>query len=193
MSTSEVSLLLERWRDGDETARGRLLELVYDELHRLAQRHMRRERQLTLQPTALVHEAYLRLAGAQIPWTGRVHFFAVAANTMRRVLVDGARRRRAEKRGGGEVLLPLEEALAEDGRDAAAVSSAEDLLVIDAALEELGRLDPRKVRVLEMRLFAGLTIDETAEALELSAATVERDLKMARAWLAEALGRGRPT
>ena len=178
--TTEVSRLLVAWKQGDDIARDQLMALVYDELHQLAGRYMRSERQMTLQPTALVNEAYLRLADAGVPWTGRVHFFAVAAGIMRRILVDEARRRRADKRGGGEVPLQLDEALV-------AIQPASDLLALDLALERLASVDERKCRVLELRFFAGLTIDETAAALEVSHATVERDLKMARAWLADEL------
>ena len=190
MPETEVSRLLDAWQGGDEGARDQLMEAVYDELHRLARRHMRSERQLTLQPTALVNEAYLRLADAEIPWSGRVHLFAVAANTMRRILVDEARRRKAEKRGGGEAPLPLDEALV-DGGPPIGIEPAQELLALDEALNELAQVDERKSKVLELRLFAGLTIDQTAQALEVSAATVERDLKMARAWLADAMRRSR--
>lgn len=183
--TSEVSRLLGAWRRGNSAARDQLVSLLYDELHRLAQRSMRSERQMTLQPTALVNEAYMRLANADIPWTDRAHFFAVAATTMRRILVDEARRRQAEKRGGGEAHIPLDEALA--GDESIATEPTHQLLALDEALRELAALDSRKSQALELRLFAGLTIEETAEALDVSHATVERDLKMARAWLANTL------
>ncbi|MCH9651947.1 MAG: sigma-70 family RNA polymerase sigma factor [Deltaproteobacteria bacterium] len=183
--TSEVSRLLSSWRRGDSAARDQLMGLLYDELHRLAQRSMRSERQITLQPTALVNEAYMRLADAEISWTDRAHFFAVAATTMRRILVDEARRRLAEKRGGGEAPMALDEALA--GDESMFGQPTHQLLALDEALRELATLDPRKSKALELRLFAGLTIEETAQALEVSHATVERDLKMARAWLANTL------
>lgn len=186
---TDVSRLLEAWRGGDVDARDRLMDRVYDELHRLAQRAMRSERQITLQPTALVNEAFMRLADAQVPWNDRAHFFAVAATTMRRILVDEARRRQADKRGGGEAPMVLDEALAADP-SAVAFEPSQQLLALDDALQELAALDERKSRVLELRLFSGLTIDETAAVLDISHATVERDLKMARAWLSNAL---RPT
>lgn len=185
-STSEVSRLLGAWRQGDADARDQLVTLVYGELHRLAQRSMRSERQLTLQPTALVNEAFMRLANADVPWNDRAHFFAVAATTMRRILVDEARRRKADKRGGGEAPMALDEALAADPT-AVAFEPSRELLALDEALAELATLDRRKCQVLEMRLFAGRTIEETAAALAVSRATVERDLKMARAWLASSL------
>jgi RNA polymerase sigma factor (TIGR02999 family) len=180
MSGSEVSQLLEAWAEGDGKAQDRLIPLVYEELHRVARRAMAADRQVTLQPTALVHEAFLRLTDAAVQWNGRVHFFAVAARLMRRILVDEARRRKADKRGGGEALLPLDEALIP-------VERADDLLALDDALAALSQLDERKARVVELRFFAGLTIEETAAALAVSHATVERDLKLAKAWLADAL------
>lgn len=184
---TEVTRLLLEWRDGDEAALDRLMPVVYQELRRVAQRCMAQERGVTLQATALVNEAYLRLVDMDVPWTGKVHFFAIAASLMRRILVDEARKRRAQKRGSGAEPLALEDVhIAPHQRS----GSAEDLLVLNDALERLGAFDERKARVLELRFFAGLTIEETAEALELSRATVERDLKLARAWLAREL---RPT
>ena len=190
MPTTEVSRLLAAWHEGDAKARDQLMDVVYTELHRLAQRQMRSERKLTLQPTALVNEAFLRLADAEVAWTGRVHFFAVAAGVMRRILVDEARRRKALKRGGGESPLPLDEGLLE-GDPGLVLAPEQELLTLDRALDELAALDPRKGRVVELRLFAGLSIDDTAEVVGVSHATVERDLKMARAWLKDALGRHR--
>ncbi len=184
MSDSEVSRLLLAWKEGDGEAREQLVPLVYDELREVARRYMRSERQITLQPTALVNEAYLRLAASEVPWTGRVHFFAVAASIMRRLLVDEARRRKAEKRGGGEPALTFDEMLLPIERD-------DDLIALDDALEELGLLDERKSRVVELRFFAGLTIAETAGVLEVSDATVERDLRMAKAWLTDAMKKAR--
>jgi RNA polymerase sigma factor (TIGR02999 family) len=175
---SEVSRLLLAAHDGDESALERLMPLVYDELHQLARRHLRGERAgHTLQTTALIHEAYLRLVGADVLWEGRVHFFAVAANTMRRILVDHARGRLRDKRGGGVVPVTLE--------DVAVVASepGEDLLALDAALERLAGFDARKARVVELHYFGGLTYDETASALGISAATVDRDLRLAKVWL----------
>jgi RNA polymerase sigma factor (TIGR02999 family) len=175
---TEISRLLLAAHGGDESALVRLMPLVYDELHQLARRHLRDERAgHTLQTTALIHEAYLRLVGADVRWEGRVHFFAVAANTMRRILVDHARGRLRDKRGGGVVPVTLE--------DVAVASSepGEDLLALDAALERLAGFDARKARVVELHYFGGLTYDETASALGISAATVDRDLRLAKAWL----------
>lgn len=173
-----VTQLLAAWRAGDTGHLDRLLPLVYAELHQLAQRQMRSERPgHTLQATALVHEAFLRLSGADVPWQDRVHFFALAANTMRRVLVDHAKARRRGKRGGGAAHVPLEEAL--HVREA----SSDDVEALDEALERLAARDARKARVVELHYFAGLNYDEIAEALSISAATVDRDLRFAKAWL----------
>ncbi|MEM1182282.1 MAG: sigma-70 family RNA polymerase sigma factor [Acidobacteriota bacterium] len=172
-----VTRLLLEWRAGDAEALNRLMPLVFEDLRTVARRRMVSEGPVTLQPTALVHEAYLRLVGLDIKWQGRVHFFAIAASLMRRILVDEARRRQAKKRGGGESKLPLEEA---DG----AVETAPELVALDDALQDLERMDARKARVVELYFFAGLTIKETARALEIGHSTVERDLKMARAWIA---------
>lgn len=177
----EVTRLLRDWRRGDNTARDRLMPLVYDDLRRVAQRHMTLEgSDATLQATALVNEAYLRLIEVDIDWQDRVHFFALAAGMMRRILVDRARRRRAKKRGGEERPVTLVD-VADGGRP------VEDLLALDQALKELETVDPRKCRVLELRYFGGLTTDETAVALDLSKATVERDLRSAKAWVTSRL------
>jgi len=172
-----------RWRSGDASALDDLLPRVYDELRALADSYMRRERAgHTLQPTALVHEAFLRML--RLPpgsVQNRVHFFALAAQAMRRILADHARRHRAAKRGGSAVRVPLE--LVEGGAPAAAAGedvAADDL---DAALEDLAKLDPRQARVVELRFFGGLSIEETAEVLAVSTATVKRDWLVARAWL----------
>ena len=181
-----VTRLLVEWRNGDPEALDRLTPIVYDELRRLARRYMRREaRSDVLQTTALVHEAYLRLVGEDVAWEGRSHFFAVAAKLMRRILVDFARRRQAQKRGKGEV-LSLEEVERRlpgihDGPDV-------ELLALDAALRRLAEFDDRKSRILELRFFGGLTIEETGRALQISHATVERDFRLAKAWLSDALG-----
>ncbi len=178
-----VTQLLLDWRSGDRQALERLTPSVYGELRRLAQHYMMGERaDHTLQATALVHEAYLRLVGLDVRWHGRKHFFAVAARLMRRILVDFARRKSAAKRGP-ELTVSLE------GLDFA-LERAEHLTALDDALAGLGRVDERKCRVVELRFFAGLTIDETAEVLEVSHATVERDLKMAKAWLAREMDPG---
>ena len=183
---SEVTLLLAAWQKGDRDAFDRLVPLVYDELRRLARSQLRRDAgQWTLQATALVHETYLRLAGADVTWEGRDHFFSIAARVMRQVLVDEARRRQADKRGGGIRPLELEAGFhASDPRCGSHGDGAEaELLALDQALTELATLDPRRARVVELRYFAGMTIEETARVLALSHATIERDLKLARAWL----------
>ncbi len=181
-----VTDLLLDWRRGDPAALEQLTPIVYDELRRLAHRSMGREsaRDL-LQTTALVHEAYLRLVGEEIPLQNRAHFFAIAATVMRRVLVDFARRRGAEKRGGGVELVALEEA--DQVVLPAADADSVEMLALDTALERLAAFDARKARILELRFFTGLTIRETAGVLEVSKATVEREFKVAKAWLYRAL------
>lgn len=184
---SGVTELLLQWREGNPEALDDLTPIVYSELHRLAHRYMRKHAgQDLLQTTALVHEAYLRLVGEDIHWQGRDHFFAVASTIMRRILVDFARRRFAAKRGGGDVELPLDEALDTPVADAEERPLL-DLLALDRALHELAEKDARKARILELRYFAGMTIQETAHVLDLSHATVERDMRLAKAWLAHAL------
>jgi len=175
---SEVTQLLLQWRAGDENALETLMPLVYEELHRLAGRYMRSERpDHTLQATALVNEAYVRLAGMDVKWEGRVHFLALAARLMRRILVDHAKAQRREKRGGGAQKVTLDEALMVSSQPSA------DMVELDAALERLAEFDARKAKAVELHFFGGMTYDETAEALGISAATVDRDLRMARAWL----------
>jgi RNA polymerase sigma factor (TIGR02999 family) len=175
--TGEVSRLLDAWRGGEDSALERLMPLVYDELHALAHRQLRGEREgHTLQTTALLHEAYLRLMGTDVPWEGRVHFFAVAARAMRRVLVDHARGLGREKRGGGAAAVTLDENLSSGAPGA-------DLLDLDEALERLAALDDRKARAIELHYFGGLEYSEIGQALGISEATVHRDLRMARAWL----------
>jgi len=174
-----VSQLLAAWSRGDGEARDRLIALLHPELRRLARRHLRRERAgHTLQTTALVHEVYLKLADRSHPgWQDRGHFFAVAAQLMRRIMVDYARERGAKKRGGGAVRVELEEtALVSEGR-------AGDLLALDEALERLARFDPRKCQVVEMKYFGGLTLEEIADVLKIHTATASRDWSAARAWL----------
>jgi RNA polymerase sigma factor (TIGR02999 family) len=180
MSTqSEITRLLADWSKGDQAALDKLLPLVYDELHRLARSYMRRERpDHTLQTTALVHEVYLRLVGQQnTRWQTRVHFFAAAAQVMRHILVDHARGRLRAKRGDGMAGVSLD--------DAAIISEerADALLAVNDALISLTALDPRKGRVFELRYFGGMSVDEAAEALQVSPATVARDWRMAKAWL----------
>jgi len=181
----EVTGLLAAWRAGDASALSRLMPVVYGELRRLAAHVLAGERPShTLQATALVHEAYLRLAAGSPPRLGdRAHFFAVAAQVMRRLLVDHARSRAAAKRGGGVALVPLTAGLSAVVPGVTEGGAPEDLLALDAALTGLAALDGRKARAVELRYFAGSTIEETAEALEVSTATVILDLRLARAWL----------
>jgi RNA polymerase sigma-70 factor, ECF subfamily len=180
----EVTTLLRAWSDGDQDAFERVLPLVYDELHRMAARCLVGERStISIQTTALVNELCLRLLGWDpVHWQNRRHFFGVSAKMMRRVLVDIARRRRAERRGGPDVIrVPL------DTIDVPASEQGADVLAVDSALELLAREDPRKAQVVELRFFGGLSIDETAEALGVSARTVHTDWAFARAWLYRAL------
>ena len=178
-SRSDVTLLLRAWGEGDAQALDRLAPLVYQELHHIARGYMARERTgHTLQTTALVNEAYVRLVDArQVSWQDRAHFFAVCARAMRRILVDHARSRGYQKRGGGKVRVQFDEALG------MACSVDSNLLELDEALDRLSALDPRKAKVIEMRFFGGLSVEETAEALSISPETVMRDWKLARAWL----------
>ncbi|MDX1502500.1 MAG: sigma-70 family RNA polymerase sigma factor [Thermoanaerobaculia bacterium] len=182
----EVTRLLEDWRRGDEAALAALMSLVHGRLKRLAAAQMRGERPgHTLQPTALVNEAYLRLLGQRrVDWKNRAHFFAVAARMMRRVLLDHARALQRKKRGGGLRAITLAEGLV--APDAPEV----DLVELHRALERLGALDPRQERVVELRFFGGLTVEETAEALRISPATVKREWGTAKRWLYRELARG---
>jgi RNA polymerase sigma factor (TIGR02999 family) len=177
-SGTDVSVLLRAWSGGDQTALERLTPIVYRELHRLAGRYMRRERPgHSLQTTALVNEAYMRLVGyTRMRWQDRAHFFAVAAQVMRRILVEHARRHNL-KRGGDVPHVALDEA-ALVGADADV-----DLVALDDAMTALARVDPRKMQVVEMRFFGGLSVEETAEVLGISPVTVKRDWRMAKAWL----------
>jgi RNA polymerase sigma-70 factor (ECF subfamily) len=180
----EVTRLLRAWSDGEAEAFERVLPLVYEELHRMAARHLAGERSaVTLQTTALVNEVCLRLLGWDpLTWKNRGHFFGVSAQMMRRVLVDIARRRRAERRGGPHaVRVPL------DSVDVAADDPGADVLAIDAALELLAREDPRKAKVVELRFFGGLSMEQVAESLGISVRTVHTDWAFARAWLNRAL------
>ncbi len=174
---SEVTRLLIAWQSGSTEAGERLMPLIYDELRRLAQHYLDDEREgHPLQATALVHEAYLKMVGLELAWQGRGHFFAMAARSMRRILIDHGRKRLAGKRGAGEMTVSL------DHVDAALEIST-DLLDLDLALRELSGFDPRRARILELRFFGGLTLKEVAEVLDTSSATVERELKLAKAWL----------
>jgi RNA polymerase sigma factor (TIGR02999 family) len=182
--SQNITHLLKEWSDGDQRALDRLTPLVYEELRHQAARYLRRERPgHTLQTTALINEAYLRLIDAKdVRWQSRAHFFAVAANLMRRVLVDHARRRDAEKRGGSQIRLTLDEGLA------VARNSEVDLLAIDEALDRLAAIDAQQARVVELRFFSGLSVEETAAALGVSPKTVKRDWSVARAWLRREIG-----
>ena len=185
-SSGEITSLLVDWRRGDQAAFERLLPLVYEELRRVARSHMRRERpDHLLQTTALVHEAYLRLVDQQsVQWNTRAHFFAVAAQVMRHILVDYARGRGRAKRGSGVADLPLHDvAVLSDQR-------VDELMAVNSALETLSSLDPRKGKVFELRYFGGMSVDEAAEALNVSPATVARDWRLAKAWLRRKIGDG---
>jgi RNA polymerase sigma factor (TIGR02999 family) len=178
-SAEPITNLLVKWREGDQAALEELMPLVYGELRRLAARHLRRERAgHTLQATALVHEAYLRLLGERgVSWQNRAHFYAIAARRMRHILVEHARSRDAAKRGGGKYKLSLSKV------DRFAPRGDVNLLALDEALERLEEIDPQKSRIIELRYFGGLTIEDTAEVLGISPATVKREWSMARAWL----------
>jgi RNA polymerase sigma factor (TIGR02999 family) len=184
MSAGSVTGLLLAWRSGDEAALARLTPLVQQELARIARRCLRGERpDYTLPPTALVHEAYLRLVDAQhVNWQSRSHFLAMAARLMRRVLVDAARARRRKKRGAGAVQVTLSEGLLTTEQPC-------DLMALDDALDALATIDPRRGQVVELRFFGGLDVQETAAALGISPETVMRDWKLARAWLRRELQR----
>lgn len=177
--SSDVTRLLVNWSNGDQHALEDLMPLVYGELRRLAGSYLRRERaDHTLQSTALVHEAFLRLVNQrEVQWKSRAHFYAIAAQMIRRILVDHARAQQAEKRGSGAIKLELDDAMA------IAPEQGLDLLGLDAALERLAKMDERQGRIVELRFFAGLSIEETAEVMELSPATIKREWSLARAWL----------
>ena len=185
----EVTQLLHAWQRGDRTALDRLIPIVYHELRRLAHGYMARERaNITLQTTALVHEAYFRLAGAdRVDWKSRVHFFAISANVMRRILVEFARARGRRKRGSGVRKVAL--------RDSAVISSEpnEDFVALDDALQALAAIEPRQAKVVGLRFFGGMTEEETAEALQVSSDTVLRDWKKAKLWLWREMTRGKET
>jgi len=182
---TEVSQLLQGWREGDRDALNALMPLVYRELHRLAHLQLRNERpDHTLESAALVNEAYLRLVGVNPPtWRGRSHFFALAAQLMRQILVDYARRHRASKRGGSVYKLSL------DAVGPVAQEKELDVVAFDDALQALAQLDERQSRIVQLRFFAGLSIDEISEVLEIAPATVQRDWTAARAWLHREISR----
>ena len=184
--SSPVTALLVRWRDGDKEALESLMPLVYDELRRLARHYLQRERSdHTLQSTALVHEAYMRLAGENAPqWQNRAHFFGIAARVMRQILVEYARAHSAAKRGGvGACKITLDESLE------LAQRTDIDVVALDSALDRLSELDPQQSRIVELRFFTGLTIEDTSEVMGLSPATVKRDWTSARAWLHREIAR----
>lgn len=180
----DVTGLLLAWQKGDPMALERLIPLVYDQLHRIARRQAAGERPgHTLQPSAIVNETYLKLVRSPVPhWQGRVHFFAVAARVMRQILVDHARKRAAQKRGGGEALSMIDTVVMTKPREV-------DVLAVDEALERLAVLDREQAQVVELRFFAGLTVDEAAAALNISNATVHRKWVAAKAWLHRELSR----
>lgn len=178
-SPSQVTVLLSRWRAGDREALDALMQLVYDELRRLARHYLQQERRdHTLQSTALVHEAYVRLIGQSPPeWKSRAHFFGVAARLMRQILVDHARNHKAGKRGGNSLKLTLQEGLVgRKGKDL-------DVVALDDALNHLAQLSPQQSQIVELRFFSGLTIEDTSEVLGVSPANVKRNWTTARAWL----------
>ena len=182
--TRNITHLLKEWSDGDQQALDELTPLVYEELRQQAARYLRKERpNHSLQATALINEAFLRLIDVtDVQWQNRAHFFGIAAKLMRRILVDHARRRDAEKRGGSQVCLTLDEGLAW------ASEPDVDLLAIDEALDKLAIIDEQQARVVELRFFSGLTVEETATALGISPKTVKRDWSVARAWLKREIG-----
>jgi RNA polymerase sigma-70 factor, ECF subfamily len=196
-----VTQLLAQWRDGDERAFAQLSALMYEELRQLAQRHLRRERSNhTMQKTALVNEAFMRLVGQQsVDWQSRAHFIGLASKLMRRVLVDYARARLADKRGGGAGVLSLDEMAAPEADEAPDTTptalqhldahTQEEVSAIDQALVRLEQIDARQAQIVEMRYFGGLTVEQTAEAIGISEATVKREWTLARAWLRRELGK----
>ena len=183
---TQVTRLLLDVKNGDPEAVDRLMPIVYEELRRLAAHYLRDERSAnTLQPTALVNEAYLRLVAQQMPdWESRAHFFGVAAHLMRQILVDHARKRRSQKRGGGQTPASLDDVIA------FAPLKSDDIVALDDALTALAAVDARKAKVIELRFFGGLSVEETARALDVSVGTIGREQRMAEAWLHRELSRG---
>lgn len=176
----EITQMLLELTDGNKDVVNQILPHIYDELRRLAGSYLRRERSdHTLQPTALVHEAYMKLIDQnRVKWQNRAHFFGIAAQVMRRILMDHARKHTAEKRGGEAELLPIEEEILVVSHD-----KSSELVALDDAMNELARLDPDKAKIVELRYFGGLSIEETAEVMEVSVPTINRHWKMAKAWL----------
>jgi RNA polymerase sigma factor (TIGR02999 family) len=185
-SSADITQWLRDWQGGDRGALDRLMPVVYDELHLIATRHLARERrERTLQTTALVNEAYMKLVDQRkVDWQNRAHFFALAARLMRRIVLDDARRRQREKRGGDAIQVPIDSM---EVSAPAAVVDVLDVLELDRVLTELEALDPDQGRIVELRYYGGLTIEETAAVMSVSAATVKRDWAMAKAWLYQAL------
>jgi RNA polymerase sigma factor (TIGR02999 family) len=188
LSPHEITRILQAWHGGDREALNQLIPFVYDELHRQAARYLRRERpNHSLQTTALINETYLRLVEQRnTRWQNRAHFFAIAAQLMRRILVDYARARTRVKRGGDDLRVPFDDALLR-----VVEKSDVDLLALDEALTRLAEIDDQQSRIIELRYFSGMSIEETAEALGISPATVKRDWQMAKAWLHHQLGAGK--
>jgi len=185
VSSENLTELLVNWGNGDTQALEKLTPLIYRDLHRLAHRYLRSEPpNHTLQSTALVHEAYLRLIDqGHVQWQNRAHFFGISAQLIRRILVDYARARHAEKRGGSAAMLQLDESIA------ASEEQNLDLILLDNCLKELSELDPQQARVVELRYFAGLTVEETAEVMRISPRTVKREWRLAKAWLHREIGK----
>jgi RNA polymerase sigma factor (TIGR02999 family) len=186
MESPDLTGLLVKWGQGKENALDEILPIVYAELHRMAGRYLNRERvNHTLQPTALINEAYLRLVDqSRLTLQNRAHFFGIAARVMRRILVEHARAHHAAKRGGSAIMVPLDE-----GVHGGAGTEDLDLIALNSALDRLEQMDPAQSRIVELRYFAGLTIEETAEALDISPATVKRSWTVARAWLKREISR----
>jgi RNA polymerase sigma-70 factor, ECF subfamily len=182
--TPPITLLLQKWRHGEQDAFDEVIQYVYNDLRRRAKAYIRAERDgQSLQPTGLVHEAFIKLVDKRaIDWQDRNHFFAIAAQAMRRILVDRVRTKRREKRGGGHDELPLDEA-----REISADGGKIDLVALDEALTALAAFDERQARIVELKYFGGMTLEETADLLKISPATVKRDWQMARAWLRQQL------
>ena len=185
-SAVDITQLLQDWQRGDRQALDRLMPLVYDELHLIATRHLARERrERTLQTTALVNEAYMKLVGQRkVDWQNRAHFFALAAQLMRRIILDDARRRQREKHGGDAVLVPIDDV--EISTPSRAVDAV-DVLELDRALTDLEAIDADQSRIVELRFYGGLTIEETAEVMGVSIATIKREWTLAKSWLYRAL------
>lgn len=187
LDSSAITQLLHQSREGNKEAFDQLIPTVYSQLYKLASRRLAAERQgHTLRTTEVVHEAYLRLVDADVSWNDRVHFYAVAANVMRRILIDHAKARSRDKRGGEFEKVPLDSAMELGSR------SGSELLEVNEALERLNDRDPRKARIIELLVFGGLTYEEAAAALEISPATLHRELKLAKSWLHRELTSKRP-